>query len=29
VRASLYNGLTLAAVEQLAAFMQEFEKRNR
>lgn len=29
VRASLYNGLTLAAVEQLVDFMQDFQSRNR
>jgi phosphoserine aminotransferase len=29
MRASLYNGLTLQAVEQLAAFMQDFMLRNR
>jgi len=28
VRASLYNGLTLAAVEQLAGFMEDFLRRN-
>ena len=27
VRASIYNGLTLAAVEKLAGFMQEFQRR--
>ena len=27
IRASLYNGLTLAAVEQLADFMQDFQRR--
>jgi phosphoserine aminotransferase len=28
VRASLYNGLTLAAVEQLAGFMEDFQRRH-
>ncbi|MBI5890311.1 MAG: phosphoserine transaminase [Nitrosomonadales bacterium] len=27
IRASLYNGLTLAAVEQLAGFMEDFQRR--
>jgi phosphoserine aminotransferase len=29
VRASLYNGLTLPAVEKLVDFMEDFRKRNR
>ena len=28
IRASIYNGLTLSAVEELAGFMEEFKKRN-
>jgi phosphoserine aminotransferase len=27
VRASIYNALTLAAVEKLAGFMQDFQRR--
>ena len=27
IRASLYNGLTLQAVEQLVGFMEEFQRR--
>lgn len=29
MRASLYNGLTLSAVEQLAGFMDDFQRRHR
>jgi phosphoserine aminotransferase len=29
VRASLYNGLTLPAVEQLVGFMEDFQQRHR
>ena len=28
IRASIYNGLTLAAVEELAGFMEDFRRRN-
>ncbi len=28
IRASIYNGLTLAAVEELAGFMEDFRTRN-
>ena len=29
VRTSIYNGLTVAAVEQLAGFMEDFRKSNK
>ena len=29
IRASIYNGLTLPAVEQLADFMETFQRKNK